>query len=635
MILHPVRNALASAVRGYLPKRISAQILAALFLLMCDAVGAAPPSSPVTGGVIVDDGSAEYTGKWICKNSPAVLAGKTYHHDNRMESGIKTAQFTPNLPESGKYEVRLLYVEHENRATNVAVSIISDEGEAKRTVNQRERVLVRGVPRALGVFHFTVGKKGSVLVSSRDADGFVVVDAVQFVPLAIAEAERVAVQDVLIAPRRVRHTSASPAHLRLEWDDVAKDESGYRIWRREVGGAWYLAGETGPNATHFDDGGMQEQTAYEHKVAAWNSNDDGEASPAVVGTTLRMEPHLKPQVLFTEKGTTFVKDPGAVPLKSGEILLAFCEATRKTHHGESIFLVESRDGRSSWPSPRLLLRGDTMIVYGKPALISLQEGRLGMTFSRWSCDEKGKIVGRSRQFITSDDEGTTWSQPVDVGPYSANNQSLIVGQNGRLLESLSDTTGVNKVFASDDVGKSWRLLGTVPGKRLGESALAHVGDGKLVHLSRHEWPFYRLSFSIDNGVTWDKNEPLLYLGGGDNPPKLITLPDGKTLVAIVHSWYPGKKVKDRRQLASVISRDGGRTWDNFRLIGYAPAGDDGFLQHCVIFTGDSAYLFFGGGSRLDTNDGKDLRVLRLSSDFFTSTTAWPYDWRGQPVPKPK
>jgi hypothetical protein len=123
---------------------------------------------------------------------------------------------------------------------------------------------------------------------------------------------------------------------------------------------------------------------------------------------------------------------------------------------------------------------------------------------------------------------------------------------------------------------------------------------------------------------------VLPLGGGDNPPKLVELPDGKTLAAVVHSWYPGKKAKDRRQLASLVSRDGGRTWDNFRLIGCAPEGDDGFLQHSLTFAGDVGYLFYGGGSRLDTNDGKDLRLIRLHSDFFTSTTPWPYEWQGQP-----
>ena len=292
-------------------------------------------------------------------------------------------------------------------------------------------------------------------------------------------------------------------------------------------------------------------------------------------------------------------------------------------------MMTSRDGICGWSEPRLLLTGGREVIYGKCALVRLSDGRLGMTFSRWTCDEKGKIVGRQRQFISSADEGKSWSEPVDVGPMSANNQTLIIGDSGRLLESLSSTTGVNEVFVSDDLGETWKSSGTVPGKRLGEAALAHVGNGRLVFLSRHEWPFYRLSFSADNGGTWEKSESLLYLGGGDNPPKLTLLPDGKTLAAIVHSWYPGRKAKDRRQLASVISRDGGRTWDNFRLIGFAPDGKDGFLQHSITFVGDTAYLFYGAGSRLDTNDGEDLRVLRLHKDFFTSTTPWPYDWQGR------
>jgi photosystem II stability/assembly factor-like uncharacterized protein len=261
----------------------------------------------------------------------------------------------------------------------------------------------------------------------------------------------------------------------------------------------------------------------------------------------------------------------------------------------------------------------------------MSDDRLGLTFSRWTCDEKGKIVGRTRQFIASADEGETWSEPVDVGPLSANNHTLTVVDNGRLLEALSDTTGVAKIYGSDDYGRHWNLVGQVDGKRLGEADLAYIGDGRVVFISRHEWPFYRVSRSNDNGVTWEKTEAVVPLGGGDNPPKLVTLPDGKTLAAVVHSWYPGRKSKDRRQLASVISRDGGRTWDNFRLIGFAPDGDDGFLQHSLTFVDDTGYLFYGGGSSRDTNDGEDLRLLRLHQDFFTSTAPWPYDAHGRHI----
>ena len=68
----------------------------------------------------------------------------------------------------------------------------------------------------------------------------------------------------------------------------------------------------------------------------------------------------------------------------------------------------------------------------------------------------------------------------------------------------------------------------------------------------------------------------------------------------------------------------GRTWDNFRLLGHFPDGKDGFLQHSLTFVGDTAYIFYGGGSNNDTADGTDLRLIRVATQFFLSSAAWPY-----------
>ena len=87
--------------------------------------------------------------------------------------------------------------------------------------------------------------------------------------------------DRISAPTNIRITESSPAHLRVEWDSAAQGESGYRVWRRRLTEKeprpWHLAGEVPAKVTHFDDGGLNHETAYEHKVAALGPAGESEA----------------------------------------------------------------------------------------------------------------------------------------------------------------------------------------------------------------------------------------------------------------------------------------------------------------------------------------------------------------------
>ena len=148
-----------------------------------------------TAGIVLDDEAAELTGQWVTSNKQPSLVGATYRHDNNVDRGRKRARFTPQIPAAGEYEVRLLYTWHPNRATNTTVTVSSADGEKRVTVNQRRPALVDRIPPALGVFRFEAGKKGHVVVSNEDADGYVVVDGVQFVPLEIARQERAGKRD--------------------------------------------------------------------------------------------------------------------------------------------------------------------------------------------------------------------------------------------------------------------------------------------------------------------------------------------------------------------------------------------------------------------------------------------------------
>ncbi|MFA7006007.1 MAG: FAD-dependent oxidoreductase, partial [Verrucomicrobiia bacterium] len=167
-------------------------------------------------GIVMDDAAGEFTGDWIESAKQPALVGSGYRHDNNREQGKKSARFTPEIKEAGDYEVRLIYVATNNRATKVPVTILSADGEKTVTINQREDVLVNGVPRALGVFKFEPGRKGSVAISTASADGFVVVDAVQLVPSEIAEAERAGKRDAGFSARpKERGKSAADPRAKL------------------------------------------------------------------------------------------------------------------------------------------------------------------------------------------------------------------------------------------------------------------------------------------------------------------------------------------------------------------------------------------------------------------------------------
>ncbi|MCB1225948.1 MAG: FAD-dependent oxidoreductase, partial [Verrucomicrobiales bacterium] len=141
-------------------------------------------------GIVMDDKDGVYQGAWETSARIDPFIGTTYQHDNNRDQGQRSATFTPDLPEAGDYEVRLIYLATTNRATNATVTIHHAQGSDTVKVNQREDIMVNGVPHALGVFPFAKGKAGSVVVSNEEANGYVVVDGMQWLPVELAKKER-------------------------------------------------------------------------------------------------------------------------------------------------------------------------------------------------------------------------------------------------------------------------------------------------------------------------------------------------------------------------------------------------------------------------------------------------------------
>jgi hypothetical protein len=138
------------------------------------AAGRQPP------GIVVDDNEAKLAGFDSASTSHPVFVGVGYRHDGNDNKGRESARFTPDLPKAGRYRVAIAVPNNPNRATNVPVTIRHADGETKVTLNQRKEPSVDKLLEPVGTFRFAAGRAGWVEISNAGTNGYVVVDAVQW-----------------------------------------------------------------------------------------------------------------------------------------------------------------------------------------------------------------------------------------------------------------------------------------------------------------------------------------------------------------------------------------------------------------------------------------------------------------------
>jgi len=130
-------------------------------------------------GIVIDETNALLNGSWT-KSSLGIGIHEGYQHDGNTRDGGATAEFSTDLPSPGKYEVQIAYNKNVNRATNVPVKITHADGNEEVKLNQRQTPKINGQFTSVGIFRFE--KVGKVTISNRDTDGFVIIDAVRWLP---------------------------------------------------------------------------------------------------------------------------------------------------------------------------------------------------------------------------------------------------------------------------------------------------------------------------------------------------------------------------------------------------------------------------------------------------------------------
>ncbi len=161
---------------------LAAQLKAEGQVLGFEATEAPRPTSidlSASPGLAIDDEDAELTGAWTLSSAVGSFVGTGYRHDGRS-SAPAAARFHAKLPHAGMYELRLYFPPHANRSTQTLVQFDAQDGPRSLRVSQR-RLDPGSAYLSLG--RYRLDAESTLRISNQDSDGYVVIDAVEWIPL--------------------------------------------------------------------------------------------------------------------------------------------------------------------------------------------------------------------------------------------------------------------------------------------------------------------------------------------------------------------------------------------------------------------------------------------------------------------
>ncbi len=194
------------------------------------------------------------------------------------------------------------------------------------------------------------------------------------------------------------------------------------------------------------------------------------------------------------------------------------------------------------------------------------------------------------EYITSTDNGKTWSRPVRlpegiVGPIK-NKPELL--SNGQLIcPTSSEDKGWRVHFEfTPDRGLTWERTEAInDGKKFSaiQPSILNHPDGKLQILCRSKDKYILSAFSSDNGKSWTDLKPI-DLPNPNSGTDAVTLQDGRHVLVYNHI-KPSKTWGDRNILNMAISKDG-LTWEAAILLENDADKDSEYSYPAVIQAND-------------------------------------------------
>ena len=139
-------------------------------------------------GIVLDDMQAKLTGNWSRSTNfkPYIESGYVFSGEKDSTSkgdGKSTATFRFKAPKSGRYQLLMAYSAHETRAKNVPVTVSSGTHRESIAVDQTSPLPDGKAFRAIGTVDLKANAETVVQITNADTIGFVILDALQLLPV--------------------------------------------------------------------------------------------------------------------------------------------------------------------------------------------------------------------------------------------------------------------------------------------------------------------------------------------------------------------------------------------------------------------------------------------------------------------
>ena len=144
-------------------------------------------------GIVLDDEDATFVGEWTHSTNFKPSIGSGYHVHGAKDvrnDGKAKATFHVKVPKTGEYQVRVAYSAHETRAKNVPVIISSGGRETKFTVDQTQLLPSGDRFQHIGNVELIDDSEITFQIQTVETTGFVILDAIQLIPVPVASVTR-------------------------------------------------------------------------------------------------------------------------------------------------------------------------------------------------------------------------------------------------------------------------------------------------------------------------------------------------------------------------------------------------------------------------------------------------------------